>query len=211
MGCVLSPDKAKLLCNTVVAAIDLMVRGVRLWGTHKADGADDRDVDSTWRAIAQAAYADDWVGCFETLAELKKAWAIWRLWDGVSGSKIGVKGFLKTVVTGVRYEGDRVVSMEDPLLRMRNGMFVPFAHYSSNYKHVGSMRQSDGGEEEAWRQLSRKFDAALARLRKLRRPSRNEFILTSNALLGGLASYYLQTLYITFEQAEEVERKWRAI
>jgi hypothetical protein len=39
----------------------------------------------------------------------------------------------------------------------------------------------------------------------------NEFIMVSDALIGGLAGYYLQTMYITFEQAEEVERKWRSI
>ena len=40
----------------------------------------------------------------------------------------------------------------------------------------------------------------------------SEFMMVSNPLLvGGLAGYYLQTLYITFEQAEEVEREWRAI
>jgi hypothetical protein len=33
----------------------------------------------------------------------------------------------------------------------------------------------------------------------------------SNALLGGLAGYYLQTLYISFQQAEVIERKWRRI
>ena len=35
--------------------------------------------------------------------------------------------------------------------------------------------------------------------------------MASNALVGGLGGYYLQTLYITFEQAEEFERKWREL
>ena len=32
MGCVWSPAKAKAFCNSIVAAIHLSVRGVRLWG-----------------------------------------------------------------------------------------------------------------------------------------------------------------------------------
>jgi hypothetical protein len=41
----------------------------------------------------------------------------------------------------------------------------------------------------------------------------NEFIMASpsEALIGGIAGYYLQTLYITFEQAEEIEKAWRTI
>ena len=36
-------------------------------------------------------------------------------------------------------------------------------------------------------------------------------MMVSDALLGGLAGYYCQSTYITFEQAEEVERAWRNI
>ena len=43
------------------------------------------------------------------------------------------------------------------------------------------------------------------------RPSIREFLTASNALLGGLGGYYLQTLYITYEQAEEVEAAWRRV
>ena len=45
----------------------------------------------------------------------------------------------------------------------------------------------------------------------MRKPSTTEFIQVSNALLNGLAGYYLQPSYITFEQAEVIERQWRAI
>jgi hypothetical protein len=45
MGCVLSPDRAKLLLNTVVVAIQAVVKGVRLWGY--GDG----DIAATWRSL----------------------------------------------------------------------------------------------------------------------------------------------------------------
>ena len=83
----------------------------------------------TWRRICQIAFADDWCGCFESVRDLKKAWNVWRVWEAATGSKLGVKKKLKTVVTGVRYVEGKAVSMEDPLLRLRGGGFVPFAHH----------------------------------------------------------------------------------
>ena len=62
-----------------------------------------------------------------------------------------------------------------------------------------------------WKELKRMLKAALARLRKLRKPSVKEFVAVSDALIGGIAGYYLQTFFISFEQAEEVEREWRSI
>ena len=50
MGCVLSPDRAKLLLNTVIVAINAVCRGVKLWG-HGGDA----ELDG-WRAVAQAAF-----------------------------------------------------------------------------------------------------------------------------------------------------------
>eukprot|EP00966_Prymnesium_polylepis_P293316 6775018-Prymnesium_polylepis.1 len=35
--------------------------------------------------------------------------------------------------------------------------------------------------------------------------------MVSNVLLGGLAGYYLQTTFITFDEAEEIEGEWRLI
>ena len=61
------------------------------------------DEEGCIRAIASLAYADDWVGTFGSEADLKRAWAIWSIWVPISGSKLGIKGQLKTVVTGPRY------------------------------------------------------------------------------------------------------------
>ena len=79
MGCVLSPDRATLLLNTVMVEIKLVCKGVRLWGHGQADQ------EPTWKQIVQAAFADDWCGCFESEGELQKAWRVWRVWENVSG------------------------------------------------------------------------------------------------------------------------------
>lgn len=66
-------------------------------------------------------------------------------------------------------------------------------------------------DDIAWRRLLAKFEAAIARLARMRKPSLDEFMLVSEALLGGTAGYYGQTVVITKKSAEEVEAKWRAV
>ena len=202
MGCVLSPDKAKLLLNTVLVAIEAVCSGVELWGF---------DVEAAARRVCHMAFADDWCGTFQTLGDLRNAWKVWTMWEAVSGSKLGVKAQLKTVVTGVRYVDGVAKAMVDPQLHMRDGSTVPFLRHDEAYKHLGNMRRADGDDAAAWKKLRGVMEAALARLRRLRRVTAREFIAVSNALIGGLAGYYLQTLYVTFEQAEIIERKWRSI
>jgi ribonuclease HI len=204
MGCVLSPDKAKLFLNSILVAISLVCKGVALRGYGTAD------VEETWTRIAQVAFADDWCGCFGAENELRKAWEVWRVWTLVSGSKLGVKLRLKTAVTGVCYVDGKPTSVPDPRLPLRDG-YVPFIPHDEAYKHLGIPRTVGGSDDAAWRKVSGAFHAALARIRQLHKPTVHEFFLVSNALLGGLAGYYLQTLYITWQQAETIERKWRAI
>lgn len=206
MGCVLSPDRAKLLLNTVLVAIKLVCKGVKLWGHGAADQ------ERTWRRVAQAAFADDWCGCFEDERDLQKAWHVWRTWERVSGCKLGVKKNLKTVVTGAGYDtAGRATSVSDPKLPMIGGGTVPFITHGEAYKHLGVWRTACGDDGRMWQELKRMLRAALARLRSVRRVSIDEFILLSNALIGGIAGYYLQTFYISFEQSEEIEREWRTI
>jgi hypothetical protein len=204
MGCVLSPDKAKLFLNSILVAISLVCKGVALRGYGLAD------IEETWLRIAQVAFADDWCGCFSSEEDLLKAWEVWRVWTLVSGSKLGVKLRLKTAVTGVRYVDGKPVSIADPKLPLRDG-FVPCIPHDEAYKHLGIPRTANGSDDEAWRKISGAFHAALARLRRLQKPTVQEFMLVSNALLGGLAGYYLQTLYISWQQAESIERRWRVI
>jgi hypothetical protein len=203
MGCVLSPDKAKIFLNTVLVAIQAVCKGVRLWGFNTGDEA--------IRAVVQAGYADDWAGTFESERDLNRAWDVWRLWAKVSGSKLGIKGTLKTAVTGARYRDGKVECIRDPLLPADGGGYVPLLMHDEAYKHLGVWRAASGDDGRAWAEVKKKLNAALERIRSLRRPTINEFMTISNALIGGIAGYYLQTLYITFEQAEEVEAAWRNI
>ena len=57
MGCVLSPSRAKLLVNSVVAAIHLTVCGVRLWGaapvTQGSIGAGSTSSAFAWTCVSQ--------------------------------------------------------------------------------------------------------------------------------------------------------------
>ena len=79
MGCVLSPDRAKIMLNSIILAIRATCSGVRLWG----HGAED-DVD-TWRRISQVAFADDWLGFFYSARDIRRGWALWRSWELISG------------------------------------------------------------------------------------------------------------------------------
>ena len=102
-------------------------------------------------------------------------------------------------------------AVADPKLRLRGGGVVPFMAPEEAYKHLGNWRRADGSDAEAWRVLRKRLKVAISRLRRLYKPSQNEFMMVSDALLGGLAGYYCQSTYITFEQAEEIERAWRNI
>ena len=209
MGCVLSPDKAKILLNSVLVAIQAVCKGVRLWG-HRP-----QEQDAAWRAILQMCYADDHLAACSSEAELRNVWATWQCWELVSGCKLGIKKKAKTVVTGVAYDDKGApIKVGDPRLPHRDGSCVPFMQHDEAYKHLGIMRRADGNDAAAWQGIKRKFEGALRRLRKLRVPthvSLDEFVEVSNMLMGGIANYYLQSVYITWAQAEFIERKWRAI
>jgi hypothetical protein len=44
-----------------------------------------------------------------------------------------------------------------------------------------------------------------------RSATRYQIMIVSDALLGGLADFYLAGCYITFKEAEKLEAKWRAV
>jgi hypothetical protein len=111
MGCPLSTDRARLFLNSIVAAIEMTAKGVRLWGSQTAGR------DGGWRRVAQLMCADDWLGTFESVEELRAAWGLWCLWEPITGAKVGIKAADKTVLTGMRF-GDNgcVMAVEDPVL-----------------------------------------------------------------------------------------------
>ena len=101
MGCVLSPDKSRLLLNSIAIAIRAKAKGVRLWGFDDPRGPSSEQAAIAWRAIEQLLFGDDWCGVFSSASEVTKAWEMWRAWEAITGSKIGVKALRKTVLTGV--------------------------------------------------------------------------------------------------------------
>ena len=163
------------------------------------------------------AFADDWCGTFECADQLRAAWDIWAAWELVSGSKLGVKKLAKTVVTGVEWVDGVARSPGDPLLRLNGGGHVPFLPCDRWYKHMGWLRTASADDRAAWSDESKglraKLRHALRRLWQVRRGAltESEFVMVSNVLLGGLAGYYLQTTFITFDEAEEIEGEWRRI
>ena len=94
MGCVLSPAAAKFVLDTILVAIHLVVKGVRLFGY--TDGA----AAQCWREICSLAFADDWLGAMCSVTEVRKVWALWSCWEAITGSKLGIKLRGKTVLTG---------------------------------------------------------------------------------------------------------------
>ena len=205
MGEVLSPDRAKIILNSILWAIHLHVHGVQLFGF----GEDD---DGRIRAVASLAYADDWAGTFTSEADLKRAWAIWSVWIPISGSKLGIKNKLKTVVTGVlRDEQGHERDIVDPMLITLEGVRVPVLSRSEAYKHLGVLRVAMGGDGAAADSLKKQLRAAIGRVARMHKPSRRDMILVTNGLFQGLAGFKCSTVYYTFEWMEEVEREWRRV
>ena len=206
MGCVLSPDRAKLLLNSIIAAIDLVAKGVTLFG-HSYD-----ERARTLAHCVQVAFADDWVGCFQDEAQLRRAWEMWACWEAISGSEIGVKLWGKTVVTAVRWVDGKPVDGADPKL-VRNAkpgqhgppLLVPFMSAECAYKHLGLMKCADGSWKPSWKRLKKHFHVALARIRRMRKASHDELMLVGGALLGGLGGFYLSCHYATRKELNEIE------
>ena len=94
---------------------------------------------------------------------------------------------------------------------------MPFLPCDRWYKHMGWLRTASADDRAAWSDESKglraKLRHALRRLWQVRRGAlaESEFVMVSNVLLGGLAGYYLQTTFITFNEAEEIEGEWRRI
>ena len=203
MGEVLSPDRAKIMLNSILWAIKLHVHGVALFGFGE-------DEEGCIRAIASLAYADDWAGTFSSEVDLQRAWAIWSVWVPISGSKLGIRNKLKTVVTGVlRNEGGAERDITDPNLITIDGTRVPLLGMNEAYKHLGVLRAAVGGDDAASDSLRKQLRVAIGRVARMHRPSREDMVLVTNGLFQGLAGFKCSTVYYSFEWMEGVEREWR--
>jgi ribonuclease HI len=205
MGEVLSPDRAKIILNSILWAIKLHVHGVQLFGFGE-------DEEGRIRAIASLAYADDWAGTFGSEADLRRAWAIWSVWVPISGSKLGIKNKLKTVITGVLRDGQGNESdIADPQLVTLDGARVPVLSRSEAYKHLGVLRVAMGGDEAAADSLKKQLRVAIGRVARMHKPSRRDMILVTNGLFQGLAGFKCSTVYYPFEWMEDIEKEWRRV
>jgi ribonuclease HI len=207
MGCPLSTDRARLFLNSIVAAIEMTAKGVRLWGSQTAGR------DGGWRRVAQLMCADDWLGTFESVEELRAAWGLWCLWEPITGAKVGIKAADKTVLTGMRF-GDNgcVMAVEDPVLTTGDGRVVPVRPPSYAYKHLGQWRRADASDITARKKLRASMGQAVRRVKQMPRSvTRYQALIVSDALVGGLACFYLAGMYITMGEAEKMEASWRAV
>jgi hypothetical protein len=213
MGCPLSTDRARIFMNAVLVAIHVHAKGVVLWGTQADDG---------WRRVAQLASADDWLGLHTDEHELRKAWEVWKVWEPMSGAKVGIKTKPtqadKSILTGVWYDAaGKSQAIADPLLLTADGRRIPVHPPSYFYLHLGFPRRADMSSASALTALTKKVSRIAHRLRRLRggsarrcKPRRDHVLLVSEAMLGGTAGYYLQDLYLTWKEAEDLEARWRA-
>ena len=94
MGCTESPDKLRLLLNSIAAAICVACNGMRLWG----------DTSRAVRRVAQALLADDWVGLFESDEDRYKAFRMWNDWSRAFGMPLGVDDLDKSVLSAIAYD-----------------------------------------------------------------------------------------------------------
>ena len=201
MGCVQSPNKAKIFIDAVIRAIAMICKGVPLWGS----------AEGTEQEVLQVAFGDDWLGCFEAEADVRRAWSIWRGWALAHGMKLGVKQKLKTVVTGLRFMGDECTACDisDPQLETEDGKYVPVMTREEAYKHLGLMLRADGAWSDNWKRLRRRVGEAMAKLGGLRRANIDEFELIGDVLMRGLVAFYVMGSYITRDEAEELEKMYR--
>ena len=197
MGCVLSPDRAKILLNTVMVAIRLHSRGVTLEGCGS-------------RTVCSVCYCDDWLGVHETEADLRDTWAIWCTWSLVSGCGMGVVGCTKTCYVAAQWRGSKLVEaeMEAPLLAP-NGLELPRMACSHAYKHLGFPRTADGSGDAVRVYVRKLVVGFVARLRVLRNVRAEEFVAASNAVMQGVGGYYGSAVWMSWEVADGIEGVWR--
>ena len=214
MGCVLSPDKAKILLNTSLLALRIVIAGVPLFGFGREEGPSAAEAATAWECIQQLVYGDDWAGACMNLAEVVKAWEMWVAWTEIVGARIGVKLKLKTVLAGVDWVGGKPVRPRDPELRLRDGGVVEMLDPWEAYKHIGIWRSLDGTDTIGRSKLCAGLRGrAFLRLRRIRRGSmsRAEFGRCSDALIGGVVMHSCQSMAVSFQLADKLEAEWRTI
>ena len=170
MGCVLSPDKAKILLNTSLLALRVVLAGVPLLGFGREEGPTAAEAAAAWECVQQLVYGDDWAGACLSEAEVVRAWEMWVAWTEIVGARIGVKLKLKTVLAGVEWVNGKPVRPRDPGLRLRGGGVIEMMDPWEAYKHMGIWRSLDGADTIGRDKLcSGLRGRVFSRLRRIRR------------------------------------------
>ena len=114
-------------------------------------------------------------------------------------------------MTGVIYGADgRAMPVEDPKLRTVDGREVPVRPPSYAYKHLGHWRCANADGGIARKKLAAAMARTASRVRRMPRTvSRFQLMVVSDALIGGLASFYLAGNYITYWSMKR-RRSWSA-
>ena len=97
----------------------------------------------------------------------------------------------------------------NPKLTTADGRAVPMRRFDEAYKHLGRWRCVDGSQVKARAAFGAAVRRAVRRLNRLKRATRYQFMLVSEAILAGLAGFYCQDMYLTFAEADALEASWR--
>ena len=205
MGCVLSPSRAKLFVNSIIAAIHLAVCVACGCGAErrrrKGRGVEAPGFVRLRRRLGRRVH--------RPVEELKLAWQLFSSWSVVMGQRLGIKKALKTVVTGVRYEGGRPRAVDDPGLRLPDGTAVPFVRHEVLYKHLGLPVRADAADGAVFKLVRGKVVYAMQNMRRMRGASQREFCKVADVLVRGVVGFYFQLVYLTWAEAEKLEAIFR--
>ena len=204
MGCVLSPDHARMVLIAVSVAIAAVSSGVKLWGC-----------EAKARRIVQAMMADDWLGFNTSEASLREQWRVWVDYSLASGSPIGVAGLEKTVVAAGTYKGGRWVNVPVRLVipQGEGGMkgapaTVPQLSVLQPYPHMGILRSICGSRKPFMAKLVKGAARLMSKVKRVRLDA-SQHVTCANCLKGAYVGYYAAPMGLTRREAERVEVGWR--
>eukprot|EP00966_Prymnesium_polylepis_P282202 6520940-Prymnesium_polylepis.1 len=96
---------------------------------------------------------------------------------------------------------------------MLDGKLMPFLECDEAYKHLGPDDEAGREQRRRQRQAQQQVGGGVSTftLRRMHWPSGNAFMIYSEGLVNSLVAYYMGTTYISWEEAEKWEARWRRI
>ena len=204
MGCILSPDHARMVLTAVSVAVAAVSAGVKIWGC-----------DAKARYVCQTMMADDWKGFNTTELSLREQWRVWVDYSLASGSPIGFAGLEKTVVAAGRYKAGKWVNvpvrLEIP--QGEGGMqgapkCVPQLSVRQVYPHMGILRAICGDRQPFMKKLLKGVGRLMGKVRRVRLDA-SQHVTCANCLKGAYTGYYAATTGLSRADTEEIEKVWR--